>query len=421
MKIVSKIFKASLMALLFLGLTGMTRAAVSVPSNRFVVFSKDDQSETAAENIGTQLSDNFNSTACAKHHQLIQDNKEFFNTQLLWDPAKSQHLVEKLGGISGSISLEAGTQINYTYFDRGSETLVVMAPGFGFTKEHLYPLVAMLNNVDVVCIDQRGHGNAENPATADIARPKTWLAYARDTLSHNLFKIYATKIGLGTVEVDDVISLISYMRKVKSFKNVYGLGMCYSAFIFSKAAATYKQQTHKNLFDRLILYGALPTTQDLFSRLADAPKFVQKLVQKWTSTWAPIIPVDTWMEVVRSFGSGLVSTPHEALGQISSYLEQLSDIPVMIFQGAQDEIITRSEFMDIWSRLKNSCSFAFITPGGHLDAHLKTQEQFAEFLKHCIDDPIDRLKSWVSSIVSDGSTVQPEPLAAVKPAALPAQ
>ena len=92
-------------------------------------------------------------------------NKTLFNTAILKQPEDTRKILDNLplhlgSGVRGFVPLikSPGKKIPYTFFDRGSDELVIIGGGFANPREMLAPLLGIFVDYNVVIFDHVGHG-----------------------------------------------------------------------------------------------------------------------------------------------------------------------------------------------------------------------------------------------------------------------
>src|SRR3972149_11123095 len=216
-------------------------------------FSYDHETEIAYNNEpGFKLDQSVESIACFLNRYLCQST--FFEPSFISNPPKMReyHLKKKpatqLTGKIYDIYTDDGMRLGATHFDRGSDTLLIVAGGFTNERAMMSPFVAMFPEYDVVLFDFRGHGYRPFAATD----PNTWPIHP----VRGAFGVDGALAKFGHEEDKDVTAVIDGFARLKnnntgqSYKRVMGLGVCYGAFILLKTAAE-----NPGLFSKLVLDG----------------------------------------------------------------------------------------------------------------------------------------------------------------------
>lgn len=126
-------------------------------------------------------------------------------------------------GTDISAKAEDGNEVPATYFDNGSDKLVILVHGAGGDRVCTYPLAEgyLENGYDVIAIDQRGSGvNPDDKVTFGINESldvRAMVRYARETLGKSTVivhgqsmggqttAIYASNVKAGTPEAADAV------------------------------------------------------------------------------------------------------------------------------------------------------------------------------------------------------------------------
>jgi pimeloyl-ACP methyl ester carboxylesterase len=303
---------------------------------------------------------------------LNQLNKTLFNTRILRQPNKMRFIISDLPNKLGAgktvqipLEYEPDIKISCTYVDRNSSSLIVMGGGFGNPREMLAPLLALFKNHDIVIFDHIGHGLDHKPQTP------------LGMILHTALGVDFTEIKGGIHEESEVISVVNHFTKKKQYQNIYGMGFCYSAAIFVRAAA----YAPKKLFDKLILDGAWESGVDLIRRFSDEPELYFDPQRGTPDTnkmsWAQQVVYSTYMrlaryKIVQHYVNGRAQDAHS----VGPALQALNDTPILFLHGANDLLIPKQEFEDVWNST-NSDKCAVITDSRHLQNHIKYKELFA--------------------------------------------
>ncbi len=291
----------------------------------------------------------------------------YFDSKLLGNLKfmRNQHLKKKPNhaevGRIFTVETVDSVKIECTYFDRGSDTLIVVAEGFTNNREQMSPFIAMFPDVDIVLFDFRGHGTNE-AGLFNFAK--------------SLAGIDTSKIRFGLDEDKDVKAVVNGFKKFKQqrtsapYEKVIGLGLCYGAFILAKS-----QATHKNLFDKLILDGCW----------LSLPLFVEKvrsdlltIANPQSGGWA-----NHWFwgrKIVKNAAELLVTYVlglkyHEKISFLD-FAKDLSETEILFIQGKDDYMIRRHEFEQLWNAIPGENKMLMLTSNEHVRNHLKQKELY---------------------------------------------
>ena len=327
----------------------------------------------------------------AKHANAHLNSNPLFNTKLLRRPGTvrkyltSQH---RGGGTQHTCRTVDGETIDYTYFNRNNDRLVVIGAGFSNPREFMAPFVGIFD-CDILIFDHRGHGH----------KPTKW--YNPFTWKFNLLNAFlhidGRKIKMGEVEHLDVIAVVEKLKKQKHYTQVCGLGTCYSALTFIKAQALYKKQMHTNLFDKLICDGTWLSLAKQIDRMVQDPK---KLSHPHHGGWHRRGPLRSslFRSIVLRLGEFLTRIPFSKLNvELLDYIPSI-DIPILFFHSKNDGFAPLDEFQSIWNHTTGTNKkVALITSNQHVRSHLKQKELYKllcdSFIELEFDQFIDGLQN----------------------------
>ncbi len=309
--------------------------------------------------------------------------KKHLNQSILFDPAfvrqadkvrehhlKSKHATEFVGKMY-DIHTDDGVTIGATYFDRGSDTLMVIGAGFTNEREIMTPFVSMFADYDVVLFDFRGHGH--NPVS--IWDPSTW----NFNFTKLTFGVDGNLVTLGVDEDKDVFAVVDGFKRLKAeinqgktYRRVFGLGVCYGAFIMAKSLSL-----NPGLFDKLILDGCW----------LSLPLFIEKAKDDLRSLCVPQRGGwrNHWFfgrQVVKDAAEYITGNFLLPLNAISllDYAPNIKDTELLFFFGKDDYMIRRHEFEQLWNAFNvenNVKKTVVITSNEHVLNHLKQKELYS--------------------------------------------
>lgn len=227
------------------------------------------------------------------------------------------------------------------FFDRGSDILVIVGPGFGKAIETLYLYAGVFYNYDILMFDYRWIHNIKN-----------------FVFSNNIFKSPISALFEWSQE--DVLNVVQFGRSHKKYKKVVGLGICYSCYQFLAAQAEYTKRSAP-LFDALILDSCIMSTEDVQKQIvhnisllynplqADEPGWLQKI---WETTGIPDCTARLLSKI--SYHSTL------------PLLSQIGNLPVLCIHGRADRLVPMESFAHIWDCVQYPHKEALITPSSHV-------------------------------------------------------
>ncbi len=339
------------------------------------------------------------------------DQSMFFNTEFVKDVKKVRkyHVSTKKSCKENIATLHwASTadqvRLGCTYFNRNSDTLVVVAGGFTNEREMMTPFVDMFPHYDVVLMDWRGHGfNPEEFVIDPIQR---------------IFAIAPRDITFGEKEHLDVFAVVEGFRARKKLHNngagyahVYGLGVCYGAFVFAKTAAltervrfglpdalkshnpkminaaerelshldhqlkNYKEIREHGLFDKIILDGCW----------LSLPLFVEKI----QNDFATLVNPQTggfskhWFfsrsgvkKAIDFIAARVIGIQHHSDINLLDYVSTLTKTPLLFFFGKNDYMIRRYEFETLYNAIPAPDKAVIVTSNHHVRNHFKQKELY---------------------------------------------
>lgn len=262
-----------------------------------------------------------------------------------------------------SVTTEDDIEIKCTYFDRGSDTLVVVGAGFTNEREIMAPFVKMFENHDVVIFDYRGHGYEPTM----LRDPASWVTC---NLASNTFGIDTRYSRLGEVEERDVAAVVKGFRAWKNYKQVNGVSVCFGSGLFLKAEAK-----HPGLFDRIVVDGCWNSLEKLISKYRYDLKLLCKpqtggFKEYWLSQqiWAQ----DTFVWLAQHVWALNID---QAL-QVCDYAQCIKNTPVLFFYGKDDLTVYRDEFEEVYSALDTPYKVALITSNPHVMNQYKSKEMY---------------------------------------------
>lgn len=209
------------------------------------------------ENKVITLSKNTLNQIIKKHSNL--NESPLFNVVNLKNKEWLKEEAIRRGGEVVNIETEEGFYIPCTYFNKHSNKIIVMGTGFGNSRNKLLPLLEIFPSYDVLFIGYWGkEGN-----------------YSKDKSQTSLYKnppnirYFAQRFRR---EANDVKAAVRYVRNKleKKYRQVIGLGMCYSSYTFSKAQAE-AESNQEILFDKLIFDSSWYSARAVGDKIAEDP------------------------------------------------------------------------------------------------------------------------------------------------------
>ncbi len=327
-------------------------------------------------NIGEEVSNSF--TSFAERYFGHLNTSIFFEPSFIKDSNRTrnyhlreQYQKERKGRLLEFLT-EDDIKICATYFDRKSDKLMIVGEGFTNDREVMSPFIDMFPDYDLVLFDFRGQGLEANYFS----------------LSKRCFGVDSEYAKLGAVEEKDVYAVVSGMKKIKNYKQVYGLGLCYSAFIFLKALAL-----RPGTFDKLILDGCWISVPMIVEKIKSDPKVI---FDPQHGGWQDHFIFKN--DLVQNF---LIWISSNVLGfslhgsSILEYVEKIDSANLLFFYGKNDLMVSRDEFELIWNAIKTPYKTAIITSNPHVRNHLKQKEAYRLFCELFLDHDYELFKKLV--------------------------
>lgn len=304
---------------------------------------------------------------------------KFFDTSKIVDARWVKHEFEKDSTHSEeTIKTEDGHSISYSYFNRNSDTVIIIGPGFTNNKEKMAPFVHMFAKYDIVLLNFRGHGHSSEIELSPLYK----------------FMGIRTNTTLGATEEKDVFAVIQKLKKEKEYKQVIGLGICYGAFILAKTEGV-AQASGLKAFDKLILDGCWLSLNNFINKIYDDPKLIVNPQTGGAPNWLKnLFKKDTtrcvcgWaLKKILDFNNNI---------DIRDYLKHIT-IPTMLFYGKDDLTISRNDFEQIYNSINSTQKCAIITSNPHVHNHLRSKEFYKMAVDIFIENDINKFIELVRS------------------------
>ena len=361
------------------------------------------------------LSDDIIVTAKKNYPSLGQS--PFFNVKNLLNPRsinKSFQDPTLSNGKLRTTTTDDGQTITYTFFDRGTNKLVVIGTGFGNEKEKVAPFVEIFKDYDVVVFDYRGHGYRqplfyENESSWPT-QPSKQLRHVLDQIkpfinTQRVPHINMHETTFGQKEDRDVCAVIDAVKKTKHYTHVFGVGLCFSAYVFAKAAAQ-----NPGLFDKLILDSALYSPKEVFDRIIASPQLLfdpqratwNRMLQTQDTQIVELVEQPWFHELVTHFLQKL--TAHITFDQTTTahYLAQITETPILFFHGKKDKMtLYEHDFTQNITHMTGPYAGVLFADGTHLTNHLRHKELYTLICSWFLDKPfkqfLPKLKTHFSN------------------------
>ncbi len=300
----------------------------------------------------------------AREQNKYLNKSRYFDSKFIRKPkevrkyhTKQKHNTGDVGQLI-DIYTEDGQWVPCTYFDRNSDTLLIVGEGFTNEREVMTPFVDMFD-CDIVLFDFRGQGYKP----FDIKNPETWPL----DLAQVSFGMDSEICTLGQDEEKDVFAVIDYFKTKKNYKHVNGVSVCYASFIFLKAEAL-----RPGLFDKIVVDGCWISVPLIVEKLKKDPKMIfSPQYGGWSKTWPCS---QKWCgDLLEFLADAVWKLPFNNVSLLD-YLPKIKNTPVLFFYGKDDLMVTRNEFEQLWEALGTREKVAIITSNPHVRNHLKQKE-----------------------------------------------
>jgi pimeloyl-ACP methyl ester carboxylesterase len=322
---------------------------------------------------------------CELNKNLKSNDPDCFNSRFIKDSEKASLKLEELGGQYAQILDERSENIIHcTFFDRASDTLLVLGVGFPVQRQRMLPFVKLFPKYDLILFDYRGIGSNHDIIKWDLLFPWKW----KGLLSWLIAKVDFNISGLGTLEEDEVIAVVKACKSKKNYKNVFGLGLCFSSYVFAKAA-----EEEPTLFDKLIFDGSWPSLELVIRRIIKDPSLICSVENPHS-----LFPCLTHRTCTQSLGIKLLEYIlwlNLYTFPLSHYLSKLTS-PMLFIQSVEDCYCNKEEFKELWREVKTSKAVLF-TENLHGRNHVWDAEVYKEVSENFFDFDFDDFLKWIES------------------------
>ena len=227
-----------------------------------------------------------------------------------------------------------------TFFDNNSDTIVVLGQSLPASKESMLGH-AYLFNCDVIMFDHRWHQ------------------------SYGTFLLKALASGWPTQRIlhdeeQEVRAVLGFIRTLKKYKRVIGLGECYSTYLFAKVQADETRAHRQGPFTHLILDSPWHSLRSFAESICNDPL----LPLSPGKGGAPkVLKAVTSCPPVKQM---ILATTFAFLNDvcIEQHLAALT-IPVLFIYGRNDLFVPQDHFNRIWEATPQGLRAALFTPYSH--------------------------------------------------------
>ncbi len=238
-----------------------------------------------------------------------------------------------------TITLTTTTQhIDTLFFDRKSDTLLILGQGFPGSKESIASVAWLFPDYDVISFDYRWRDLYTYTTTTQT------ILHPVQRMIHDC--------------VDDAELVVRHFKEQKQYREVIGLGLCYSNYTFAEAQARSK------LFTKLIFDSSWTSLNEFIRHICLDP-------------WLPYSPQEggspEWLKNILKASfvhSCLTSIIDVCCPTISvlPVLNKLNATPILFIHGTGDLLVDYpNNFTALWQAATADYKAAFITPSRHSD------------------------------------------------------
>lgn len=238
------------------------------------------------------------------------------------------------------LTTTGGLSFTARYFNNNSDKVIVLGQGFPGEMEAMQDFIPFLGDgFDYIAFDYRWKDLFRyvlNPIT--ICRPTQRIFYD---------------------EQEEIITVVNFLKSKKNYKEIIGLGQCYSSFLFVVTQAK-EQLDGRSLFDRLILESCWYSLKEFAlcvgkdPGLVANPQYGGSEFLKWICSSQALYGV---VEALTKFFPDI---------NIESYASKLKDTPILFIHGMNDKLISTVSFAQVWNAV-SSPKVALLTPHRHVD------------------------------------------------------
>ena len=311
--------------------------------------------------------------------ELNSFNDTFFNPQFL----KKAHKLSSWASTEGQqFVLQGATQtVHGTYFNRGSDTLVIVGPGFNNKHEQMAGCIKLFPDYDLVFFDFPGHGRAQR-------QPSTF----QGKLSRFFADIDITSVSFGPAEVETILTAITHFKGQKEYTKLVGVGFCYSVMFLVQAGAQWATIHQTPLFDKLILDSSWNSYDQLVKHLPLLKVNslgVPFLTRFFNTNWAK----DNFLWAAQK----VVGVPFDQLAPLTFYSPQLVGTDILFIQSCKDIAISSEEFEKVWdsfAHIEHKC--VLFTHNEHVRNHFAQKELFKFASELFIEKPFNEFYAVVA-------------------------
>ncbi len=237
---------------------------------------------------------------------------------------------------------DSGISFPIIFFDRKSPVVLVLGQRFPGSKEEMLTYAHAFKQYDIVMFDYRWNNMASyslHPAT--LFNPvKRFMCDPEE----------------------EVHTVISFLLSRKSYREIVGLGQCYSNYMFARAQA-HAQKQHKPFFTKLILDSCWLSLKGFMQQIIRDPWLPSNPQHGSENGTIKKLLNSSWINKIASFCSNK-ATPDVS---IIEWINIIRNTPILFIHGSNDLIVPLSDFDNVWNATCNTPKAALITPYQHSD------------------------------------------------------
>jgi len=265
-----------------------------------------------------------------------------------------------------SLQTISGVTVPVTFYNRNSDTIIVAAQGLPAPKESMNIFAKLFPNYDLILFDYR------------------WNNQYGYFLAKSLLFVRPIK-GILLDEIEELETVVHFIKNKKEYKKIIGLGQCYSCFHLLKLQTDMKKKTGGGPFSHLILDSCWYSLYAFAKSICRDPYLPfhpqtggAPVILKWIS--------DNWFikNISLAFAFLFISNI-----SVAPYISKL-DIPTLFIHGQNDKCVPLKDFRRMWNAANHNRCFALLTPFFHSD-NLKNKQLYQSIVTAFIEFQIKEL------------------------------
>ncbi len=236
---------------------------------------------------------------------------------------------------------KSGVAVPTLFFDRKSDTALVLGQGLPASKESMLEYVKLFPRYDIILFDYR------------------WNDKYNTSLLKSFFAGAPTQQIL-LDEEDEVRVVLEYLQRHKEYKKVAALGECYSNFLFTKIQHDEVEKIGAGPFTHLILDSCWLDYASLVESICSDP-LLPLSPQEGGAPWALKKLTDN--RLVRWIAN-VIACNLTQNASVAKYLEDIN-ADVLFVRGANDIFVKQAHFDQLWHAVDPARRAALLTPYTH--------------------------------------------------------